>query len=154
LGDQDGSHADEHLKDEIGRFGDEVFRTLDQVTPVKKSKATSSNKGDIQLLVKIPVMPPFLSHVTTKRLKSVPFTKNSSRALKVQDLMIMKLRSCGKMLAQSDTFWRDLFNSKKWLSNKNCNFYKRYVTSLSLQMILSTLIALFGSTLQTACHPF
>jgi hypothetical protein len=46
VGDQDGSHADEHLKDEFGRFGDDVFRTLDQVTPVKKSKAASSNKEE------------------------------------------------------------------------------------------------------------
>jgi hypothetical protein len=36
VGDQDGSHSDENLKDEFGRFGDDVFRTLDSVTPSKK----------------------------------------------------------------------------------------------------------------------
>jgi hypothetical protein len=46
VGDQDGSHADEHLKDEFGRFGDDVFRTLDQVTPVKKSQATAPYEGE------------------------------------------------------------------------------------------------------------
>lgn len=46
VGDQDGSHADEHLKDEFGRFGDDVFRTLDQVTPVKKSNASAPSKGE------------------------------------------------------------------------------------------------------------
>ena len=38
LGDQDGSHSDENLKDDFGRFGDDVFRTLDSVTPVKKAR--------------------------------------------------------------------------------------------------------------------
>ena len=45
LGDQDGSHSDENLKDEFGRFGDDVFRTLDSVTPVKKkTQAPDSSK--------------------------------------------------------------------------------------------------------------
>lgn len=43
IGDQDGSHADEDNKDEFGRFGDDVFRTLDQVTPVKKP---TTSKGE------------------------------------------------------------------------------------------------------------
>jgi hypothetical protein len=38
VGDQDGSHSDENLKDEFGRFGDDVFRTLDSVTPLKSTK--------------------------------------------------------------------------------------------------------------------
>jgi hypothetical protein len=44
IGDQDGSHADEHNKDEFGRFGDDVFRTLDAVTPVKQSKTSKGEK--------------------------------------------------------------------------------------------------------------
>jgi len=38
IGDQEGSSKDEHLKDEFGRFGDDAFRTLDSVTPVKKTR--------------------------------------------------------------------------------------------------------------------
>ncbi|CAB9503731.1 UV radiation resistance [Seminavis robusta] len=56
VGDQDGSHQEEHLKDEFARFGDDVFRTLDQVTPVKKAKneptegQANSNGNDQSIL--------------------------------------------------------------------------------------------------------
>ena len=46
LGDQDGSHSDENLKDEFGRFGDDVFRTLDSVTPVKKKTQAPGSSRD------------------------------------------------------------------------------------------------------------
>ena len=54
VGDQDGSHSDENLKDEFGRFGDDVFRTLDSVTPSKKQHdiahypASESEKSPIR----------------------------------------------------------------------------------------------------------
>lgn len=35
--DQGSKQSDENLKDDFGRFGDDVFRTLDSVTPVKRS---------------------------------------------------------------------------------------------------------------------
>ena len=46
VGDQDGSHETEHNKDEFGRFRDDVFRTLDQVTPVKKSNSSKGEKKE------------------------------------------------------------------------------------------------------------
>lgn len=80
VGDQDGSHANEKNKDEFGRFGDDVFRTLDQVTPVKKTKSSSEESRREALGDTSSLLEKSFSEDSQELASSTPWSKGGTSA--------------------------------------------------------------------------